>query len=116
MIDFARQLKIKNKAAELANGWRAGDYDGETVEDILIRMARWADQSPVNPWHNVNDRMPNDHEKIFFRKNDGSKYCGWFDEKMQSFFTITPDVTKWTINGVTHWMKVPDMPADILDK
>ena len=78
--------------------------------------AYWADQFPANPWHNVNDRMPNDHEKIFFRKKDGSKYCGWFDEKMQSFFTITPDVTKWTINGVTHWMKVPDMPADILDK
>ena len=88
----------------------------DNIHRAFVAGAQWADEHPANPWHNVNDRMPKDHEKIFFRKKDGSKYCGWFDEKMQSFLTIDPSVTKWTINGVTHWMKVPDMPADILDK
>ena len=60
-----------------------------------------------NPWISVDDQMPKDHERIFLRKKDNAKYYGWFDERMQRFFTIDPDCTKWTINGVTHWMKDP---------
>ena len=105
---MTRTEKIANEAREFSSHL--------PHQTAFYYGAQWADEHPANPWHNVKDRKPNDHEKIFFRKKDGSKYCGWFDEKMQSFLTITPDVTKWTINGVTHWMKVPDMPADILDK
>lgn len=114
MSNMERDAQIRQTAAE----WLRYNHPTCT-QDMLVEAfrcgAEWADKHKPNPWKNVNDELPKDHEKIFFRKKDGSKYCGWFDEKLQSFLTITPDVTKWTINGITHWMKVPDMPADILN-
>ncbi len=62
-----------------------------------------------HPWISVEDRLPKNREWIFFRREDSKKYYGWFDEKLKLFLTTDPDHTTWTINGVTHWMPIPEV-------
>ena len=96
---------LKAAAAEIPS---CGDM-AEPERSAFLAGANWADENPKNPWHHIGDQMPKDREKIFFCKKDGAMYYGWFDERMQCFLTIDPDCTKWTINGVTHWMPIPEI-------
>ena len=113
---MTRIEEIKSKASELANNWRIGNYNGETVEDILVRMAQWADEHPASPWISVEDRMPeleldvltmtNKNEPILdhrTKRYEGEPYwwasedeiAGWMDEE----------------EYITHWMPIPKLPT-----
>lgn len=64
-----------------------------------------------NPWIKVEDALPtNDKQNILMRKRNGKMYCGWYAIKLKKFMTIDPSHTTWTINGVTHWMPVLNIP------
>lgn len=76
----------------------------------FIGGAEWADENPKSPWISVEDGLPtNQKQKIIMRKRTGKCYCGWFDTSLNYFTTIDPSFTKWTINGVTHWMPIPQI-------
>lgn len=90
-------------------GAHSRDKEIWTLKGLLKISEQEIKQLRTPAWISAHFMLPGENQKVFFRKRDCSIYYGWYDEKMQSFFTIDPDNTKWTINGVTHWMLIPKL-------
>lgn len=103
-----REEEIKLLVQHLAKVWYAGA--NSNLEALFEQAVQWADEHPKSPWISVKERLPtNQKQKVIMRKRTGQHYCGWFDTSLNCFLTIDPSGTKWTINGVTHWMPRPEL-------
>lgn len=90
---------------------------GGYITERLLEIPS-ADVQPVNQWISVNDRLPDETETtvlIWIKqgKADGIEisdccHIGYWVKNSKEFCDIDWNV----INGITHWMPLPEPPKD----
>lgn len=98
--------------------YRQGVEDNYSDTIRLINDMPSADVQPVNQWINVNDRLPDETEVtvlIWIKegKADGIEisdccHIAYWVKDSKKFCDIDWNV----INGITHWMPMPEPPKD----
>lgn len=67
----------------------------------------------MTEWININDRKPENNDKILIGTADGSIMIGHYDTKEDLFLYYDPVIDyDYEPCYVTHWMPIPDLSSE----
>ena len=80
--------------------------------------AKWADANPKNPWINVEDDLPCNHEELIDKTFKGNFQKTLFviallDDQCEDLTCMINDDGRWkwiAKGSYTHWMPIPKLP------
>ena len=106
---MTREEEIMEKARAIALNWEIGGFT--SVCEMLVAMAKWADEHPKNPWISVKDRLPEQDlhcEEIPVLLKNGYWFKGYYSGDMWHYYDeCGDDIITW---DVTYWMPIPETP------
>ena len=97
------------------------EYDGSDLQNAFYEGAKWADKNQKNPWINVDDDLPYNHNGLLV------KYLPYNGKLTKPVLTLVDDGSfqvcdmfineedewEWSYNGgVIYWMTIPEPPKE----
>ena len=105
-IRYSGRISGTNDLAVIhASGLFEGFHDG----------AQWADQHPVNPWHDASKELPKVDERhkyvlVVVARPDNRVHFACYSHA--GFFVNESFYGEFEINDVKYWMQIPELPKE----
>lgn len=85
------------------------------LEGAFLTGAQWADQHPVNPWHDASKELPKVDEKhkyalVVVARPDNRVHFACYSHA--GFFVNESFYGEFEINDVKYWMEIPELPKE----
>ena len=100
--------------------WRAADSEYEKASNEIKALlkgafytgAQWADQHPVNPWHDASKELPKVDERhkyvlVVVARPDNRVHFACYSHA--GFFVNESFYGEFEINDVKYWMPIPEL-------
>lgn len=91
------------------------DFDRGCVSGF-ITGAKWADQNPLNPWHDIGKELPKvdkefKYKVVLVTRQDNRVHFAFYSE-VAGFSVNESFYGEFLIDDVKYWMEIPELPNE----
>lgn len=98
------------------NAYNANECGADDYESGFIDGVRYADDNPVNPWHDASIELPKVDERhkyvlVVVARPDNRVHFACYSHA--GFFVNESFYGEFEINDVKYWMEIPELPKEL---
>ena len=109
-----REEEIEEAGFKYADYYGCLNCDRDDVWHGFVNGAKWADEHPASPWHDVKEELPNVNVPVLVLTHSGNVVTTSMYIPRDVNGNILGD-KEWKGNhafkrSITHWMEIPKLP------
>lgn len=103
-MSMTREEQIFEAANSVYPRRWSGDRENGEKFDAFQKGAQWADQHPVNPWHDASEELPKENGKYLIKAYNGYLCALSFIDGDWKTFGYQSDIK--------YWMQIPEIEKE----
>lgn len=103
-MNMTREEQIEKAVEEFSECFAKGWMFNDVIEDAYRKGAQWADQHPVNPWHDASKELPKENGKYLVKAFNGYLCALRFIDGGWNTFGYQSDIK--------YWMPIPEIEKE----
>lgn len=112
-----REEEVEKAGFKYADYYGCLNCDLDDVLDTFVDGAKWADEHPASPWHDVKEELPYVNIPVLVLTYKGNVKITLMRIPRDINGNILGD-KEWKGNlafkrSITHWMEIPKLPKEI---